>query len=78
MIRGKHRLYHNHNQKVFKRAGTISFPGFTSGQSTHEAVVRFPDGKSPPIYISVTEVSTLIKLKATGGGETSYAGLGFK
>lgn len=43
---------------INKEQGLSRFPGFTSGQNTHEAIVRFPDGKSPPIYVSVTEVST--------------------
>lgn len=48
---------------IQKEQGASRYPGFTTGQNTHEAIVRFPDGKSPPIYVSVTEVSTPDQVK---------------
>ena len=48
---------------IQKEQGISRYPGFTTGQNTHEAIVRFPDGKSPPIYVSVTEVSTPDQVK---------------
>lgn len=43
-------------KSVQKEQGGSRFPGFTAGQQSHDAIVRFPGNKTSPIYISITEV----------------------
>lgn len=43
-------------KSVQKEQGGSRFPGFTAGQQSHDAIVRFPGNKISPIYISITEV----------------------
>ena len=43
-------------KSVKKEQGSSRFPGFTAGQQSHDAIVRFPGNKASPVYISITEV----------------------